>query len=153
MIRRARGRRGLLIAGSVLVLALGLGAFWFPATPWSRTRARRAWLSASEAEVRAQLLKGRPAPPRPAPDDWLADSFALFDQGWAAWRLNSFHWDVAEGRDWTGIGDLVVLIDDQGRARYSRFHFCDGTLKWALGSPLGPPPPRPANLDAGCYAQ
>jgi hypothetical protein len=94
------------------------------------------------------LLAGRPSPARPGPDGWFSESFALFDQGWVAWRLHSFHWDSDDGWYWSGIGDLVILIDDQGRSHYSRLHFCDGTLGWALGYPFQPLPARPENVDA-----
>lgn len=148
MRRRARWRRGLPIAGLLVILAIGLAVLWFPATAWSRTRARRAWLVGSEAEVRRQLQSGRPAATRVGPDGWYTDQFVLFDQGWAAWRLHSFHWDASEGGDWSGVGDLTVLIDDRGRVLYSRSHFCDGTLGWALGFPIQPLPARPSDLDA-----
>jgi hypothetical protein len=147
LLRLSR-RWSLGLAGLLILGAVGLPVGWYASAYWFRTRARRAWLVNKEAEIRRQLEVSRPNPTHPGADNWLSDNFVLFENGWAAWRLHSFHSDP-DGRDsWSGLGDITVLIDDQGKATYSRFHFCDGTLGWALGYPLQPLRGRPANREA-----
>jgi hypothetical protein len=140
---RSHGIAGLLMLGAV-----GLAIGWYANAHWFRTRARRAWLVREETEIRRQLQAGRPNPTRPGAGNWLSDNFILFENGWAAYRLHSFHSDPDGGDSWSGLGDITVLIDGQGQATYSRFHFCDGTLGWALGYPLQPLGGRPANREA-----
>jgi len=141
-------RWGLLISLAMITSAAGIVLVSNPLGQATRTRARRAWLASQEAEIRRFMSSGRVSPNRPGPDNWFDNNFALFDDGWAVWRLNTFHSDQGQDADWAGVGDIAVLIDGQGKAHYSRFHFCDGTLGWALGYPLSPLPPRPASIDA-----
>ncbi len=148
MAGRFRRRWGLLIASAMIATAVGTVLFWNPIAQANRTRARRAWLASKEAEIRRFMANGRVSPNRPGPDNWFDRDFALFDDGWAVWRVNSFHSDPGEGAGWGGAGDIVVLVDGKGKSHYSRSHFCDGTLGWALGHPMQPLPPRPANIEA-----
>jgi hypothetical protein len=148
MAGRFSRRSILLIAAMLIASVVGIALSWQPIARWSRARARRAWLASNEAEIRRFMANGRVSPNRPGPDNWFDNDFALFDDGWAVWRLNSFHSDPSEGAGWAGVGDIAVLVDGQGKAHYSRSHFCDGTLGWALGYPMQPLPPRPANIEA-----
>ncbi|MFO0889216.1 MAG: hypothetical protein U0790_08760 [Isosphaeraceae bacterium] len=146
MIGPSRRRRWLLFTGTLIATGLAVVLLWQPIAWWGSTRARRAWLANRDAEIRRFMAGGRVSPTRPGADDWFDHDFALFDRGWAVWRLNTFHSDPGEGSGWGGVGDIAILIDDQGRAHYSRSHFCDGSLGWALGYPLQPLPPRPADV-------
>jgi hypothetical protein len=146
LIPRISRRQVGLIAALVAMAAVGLVFGWKPATTGLRTKARRAWLVEQEAELRTRLQAGRPAPTTVGAENWISDSAALFDKGWAVWRLHSAHWDDDEW-GWAAIGDITILVDDQGRTSYSRLHFCDGTLRWGLG-PIEHAVPQPKNRDA-----
>jgi hypothetical protein len=145
-IPRITRRHAALIAGFLAIASVGVVFGWNPATSWLRRRSRRAWLVREEAEIRRQMQAGRPAPTRTGAENWISDSAALFDQGWVVWRLHSSHWDEDQG-GWFPIGDLTILVDDQGRKSYSRLHFCDGTLRWGLG-PVEYTWPQPKDRDA-----
>lgn len=127
-------------------IGLTLGLSWLRASGY--THRRRAWLDQFERQIQGQLQSDLPAGNPDTVTPWLAPYRAVFDTGSARWQVHTFHDDPGEGGGWSGIGDIAVLIDDRGRKYYSRFHFCDGTVPWALGSPGSPPSPRPENLEA-----
>src|SRR5262249_5909161 len=113
-----------------------------------RTSSREQWLREQERELANQIQRGRPGPPTLDGQSWLGRDHALLDQGWVAWRVHAFHDDPHEGQDWSGLGDIAIMTDDTGKLCFSRAHFCDGTIPWALGVPPATPPPRPTNVDA-----
>jgi hypothetical protein len=148
--KRPGGRRWpwLILAGPLLgLMVLGLWMGVRRVQVQGRTQRRIAWLDRAESEIGQQIQLGLPPSVGSDATKWLGPDTAQFGDGRAAWRVHSFHFDPREGDDWSGIGDLAVVIDDRGRKFYSRSHFCDGTLPWALGSPDSLPP-RPDTSDA-----
>jgi hypothetical protein len=140
----------LLVVTSLLLPIVGAGLFygWHSVQIWGRTQRRERWLREQEQEVVRQIQAGRPGSTGPDQKAWLGQDHAVFDRGWAAWRVHSFHDDPDHGNSWSGVGDIALLIDDTGKVSYSRFHFCDGTVPWGLGVPPAAPPSRPASAEA-----
>jgi hypothetical protein len=95
-----------------------------------RIEQRAAWLQRSAEEL-SELVSRVPADDKSlqlAP--WRELQVIRFQTGWALGRVRTSHED--EGRSHLelggGLGDIAVLVDDQGRVRYSRRHWCSGQL-------------------------
>lgn len=146
-LSRRRARLVVLLGAIGVIGCLGLVVGLRVARLQAGTERRSSWLDRMEGELREQIARGPAASSGSDPGRWLRDDHAVFDRGRASWRVHSFHFDEGEGGDWSGVGDVAILMDDDGHMLYSRSHFCDGTLPWALGSP-DRTPPRPADLGA-----
>lgn len=146
---RRRWLRIVLVCPLLALVGLGLWFGLHATRIHGQTRRRAAWLDRAESEIERTIRRGTADPTRSGAAPWLGPDSAVFDRGGAGWRVHTFHHDPGEGADWSGIGNIAVLIDDRGRKYYSRSHFCDGTLPWALSlGVLDAPPPRPADCGA-----
>jgi hypothetical protein len=127
--------RRQLLACLVIVGLIGLVVIYWP-IGWRRAvhdriRRRSEWLNRTETELRT--LVRQPPPEGKALDSppWKRYDVLRFQNSWAAGCVHNAHMDDDPTSLESGIGDLIVLVDSQGRAVYSLQHLCVGRL---LGS-------------------
>ncbi|HWI57304.1 MAG TPA: hypothetical protein VNZ22_08760 [Bacillota bacterium] len=52
---------------------------------------------------------------------WITSNYLIFSNGWAAYKMHSFHAN-------DGMGDIALLRGPDGVLYSSRFHFCGGII-------------------------
>jgi hypothetical protein len=121
-----RRRFSRLALGVVAVLVVA----WFGVrlhAMKARAQRRAGWLREAEADLKALVRLAPPESKKLDTPPWLGNQVIRFQSGWAVGRVHTMH-DDEEGWSVSGLGDLSLLVDDKGRAWYSRRHFCTGRL-------------------------